>query len=72
MPVRDLLDGLCAVAQVRPQVEIDPALFRPDENRPSYDTARIHAHVGWEPEIPLRQTLEAVYADILARRRAGA
>ena len=72
MPVRDLLDGLCAVAQVRPQVEIDPALFRPDENRPSYDTARIHSHVGWEPEIPLRQTLEAVYADILARRRAGA
>ena len=72
MPVRDLLDGLCAVAQVRPQVEIDPALFRPDENRPSYDTARIRAHVGWEPEIPLRQTLEAVYADILACRRAGA
>ena len=72
MPVRDLLDGLCAVAQVRPQVEIDPALFRPDENRPSYDTARIRAHVGWTPEIPLRQTLEAVYADILARRRAGA
>ena len=71
MPVRDLLDGLCAVAQVRPQVEIDPALFRPDENRPSYDTARIRAHVGWEPEIPLRQTLEAVYADTLARR-AGA
>ena len=72
MPVRDLLDGLCAVAQVRPQVEIDPALFRPDENRPSYDTARIRAHIGWEPEIPLRQTLEAVYADILARRHAGA
>ena len=72
IPVRDLLDGLCDVAQVRPQVEIDPALFRPDENRPSYDTARIRAHVGWEPEIPLRQTLEAVYADILARRHAGA
>ena len=72
MPVRDLLDGLCAVAQVRPQVEIDPALFRPDENRPSYDTARIRDHVGWKPEIPLRQTLEAVYADLLSRRRAGA
>ena len=72
IPVRDLLDGLCDVAQVRPQVEIDPGLFRPDENRPSYDTARIRDHVGWKPEIPLRQTLEAVYADILARRRAGA
>lgn len=72
IPVRDLLDGLCEVAQVHPQVEIDPGLFRPDENRPSYDTARIRDHVGWKPEIPLRQTLEAVYADILARRRAGA
>ena len=72
IPVRDLLDGLCDVAQVRPQVEIDPGLFRPDENRPSYDTARIRDHVGWKPEIPLRQTLEAVYADLLSRRRAGA
>ena len=72
IPVRDLLDGLCGVAQVRPQIEIDPGLFRPDENRPSYDTARIRDHVGWKPEIPLRQTLEAVYADLLSRRRAGA
>ena len=72
IPVRDLLDGLCDVAQVRPQIEIDPGLFRPDENRPSYDTARIRDHVGWKPEIPLRQTLEAVYADLLSRRRAGA
>lgn len=72
IPVRDLLDGLCAVAQVRPQIEVDPALFRPNEDRPSYDVARIRAHVGWQPEIPLRQTLEAVYADVLAHRRAGA
>ena len=72
IPVRNLLDGLCDVAQVRPQIEIDPGLFRPNENRPAYDTARIRDHVGWKPEIPLRQTLEAVYADILARRHAGA
>ena len=71
IPVRDILDTLCDIARVRPQVEVDPALFRPNENRPSYDTARILAHVGWKPEIPLRQTLETVYADILARR-AGA
>ena len=72
IPVREILDGLCDVAKVRPQVEIDPVLFRPNENRPSYDTARILAHVGWKPEIPLRQTLEVLYADTLARRRAGA
>ena len=71
IPVRDILDTLCDIARVRPQVEVDPALFRPNENRPSYNTARILAQVGWQPEIPLRQTLETVYADILARR-AGA
>ena len=72
IPVRDILDTLCDIAKLRPQVEIDPALFRPNENRPAYDTSRIFAHVGWKPEIPLRRTLEAVYADILARRAAGA
>lgn len=72
IPVRDLLEGLCDVANVRPQIEVDPVLFRPNENRPAYDTSRIRSHVGWKPEIPLRQTLEAVYADVLSRRRAGA
>jgi nucleoside-diphosphate-sugar epimerase len=57
---------------VHPQIEIDPALFRPNEDTPSYDTARIRAHVGWQPEIPLRQTLAAIYADVVAQRRAGA
>ncbi len=72
IPVRDIFETLCDIAKVRPRVVIDPALFRPNENRPAYNTARILAHVGWKPEIPLRQTLEAVYADILARRTAGA
>jgi GDP-4-dehydro-6-deoxy-D-mannose reductase len=70
--VREILDTLCDIARVRPTIEVNPALFRPNENRPSYDIARILAHIGWKPEIPLRQTLEAVYADTLARRAAGA
>ena len=68
IPVRELFEGLCEVARVRPQIEVDPLLFRPNENRPAYDVARIRAHVGWEPQIPLRQTLEAVYGDVVARR----
>ena len=71
IPVREIFDALCDIAQVHPRVEVAPALFRPNENRPSYDTSRIRAHAGWHPEIPLRQTLAAVYADTLARR-AGA
>ena len=72
LPVRDLLDGLCEIAQVHPQIEVDPALYRPNEDRPAYDTARIRALVGWQPEIPLRQTLAAIYADVVAQRRAEA
>ena len=72
LAVRTIFDTLCDIAQVHPRVEIDPALFRPTDDRPSYDTTRIRAHVGWQPEIPLRQTLETVYADTLARRSAGA
>ena len=72
IPVRDILGILCDVANVHPKIEVDPTLFRPNENRPAYDTSRILSHVGWKPEIPLRKTLDAVYADILSRRRAGA
>lgn len=72
IPIRKILDTLCAIARVQPQIEVDPVLFRPTDDRPSYDTSRIRAQVGWQPEIPLRQTLEAVYADTLVQRPAGA
>ncbi len=42
-PVRDILDTLCDIAQVHPPIEVDPALFRPNDDRPSYDTSRIRA-----------------------------
>ena len=71
LPVRELLELLCDVAKVRPRVEIDPALYRPSETRPAYDVSRILSHVGWKPEIPLRQTLEALYADHVARSGRG-
>jgi GDP-4-dehydro-6-deoxy-D-mannose reductase len=72
IPVRDLMELLCDIAQVHPRIEIDPALYRPTDERPAYDTRRIRDHVGWQPEIPLSSTLEAVYNDILASRPPGA
>ena len=65
--IRSMLDLLCDIAGVRPEIQTDPALFRPTDDRPSYDTSLIRAHVGWQPEIPLRQTLESIYTDCLAR-----
>ncbi|HAL92232.1 MAG TPA: GDP-mannose 4,6-dehydratase, partial [Verrucomicrobia bacterium] len=72
IPVREVLDTLCDIARIRPRIEVDPTLFRPNENRPAYDMSRIRAHAGWQPKIPLRQTLETLYAATLARHRAGA
>ena len=73
VPVREILDLLCEIAQVLPAIEIDPALFRPTDNRPACDTARLRQDTGWQPAIPLRQTLADVYADLLVRggRAAG-
>ena len=68
IPVRDIFDTLCNIADIHPAVEVSPSLFRPNESRPSYDTSRIQNHIGWKPEIPLRQTLEAIYEDSRSRR----
>jgi GDP-4-dehydro-6-deoxy-D-mannose reductase len=70
--VREILDTLCDIAGVRPRIDIDPDLFRPTDNRPAYDASRLRTHTGWQPEIPLRRTLEDVYADLLSRPSAGA
>lgn len=72
IPIREILDTLCAIAQVQPHIEIDPVLFRPTDQRPTYDTARLRHATDWQPTIPLRRSLEDVYADLLARPPAGA
>lgn len=64
--IRDMLDILCDIAGVHPRLEVDPALFRPTDDRPAYDTARIRRDTAWQPELPLRQTLRDIYDDLLA------
>ena len=64
-PVRDILDTLCGIAGVRPRIDVDPALFRPTDERPAYDASRIRRDAAWQPEIPLSQTLRDIYADFL-------
>jgi GDP-4-dehydro-6-deoxy-D-mannose reductase len=63
--IRDILDTLCDIARVRPRIEVDPALFRPTDDRPAYDTSRLRQDTGWQPAIPLRHTLTDVYEDLL-------
>jgi GDP-4-dehydro-6-deoxy-D-mannose reductase len=59
--MRDLLDGLVALARVRVSVEPDPERFRPNDTPLLLgDPSRIRRDVGWHPLIPIEQTLRAL------------
>jgi GDP-4-dehydro-6-deoxy-D-mannose reductase len=65
--VQHILDVLVGLSSIKVIVEQDPARMRPADQPISYgDISKIKAEVGWQPEIPLEQSL----ADILAYWRA--
>ncbi len=55
--LRSLVDELIALAGVEPEVEIDPKRYRPADHWVG-DASRLRAVTGWEPMVPLRQTLD--------------
>jgi GDP-4-dehydro-6-deoxy-D-mannose reductase len=61
--IRQLFDGLCDIAGVRPEIETDSARLRSADERPALDTARIRDNAGWRPDIPLSRTLRDIIAD---------
>ncbi len=63
VPVADVLDSLCRLAHVAITVERDPARLRPsDAPVMMADTVRLRHATGWQPEIPLTQSLEETLA----------
>lgn len=69
--VRRLLDILLALSEFDIQVEPDPARMRPsDVPRLFGDSARLRADTGWEPQIPLEQTLYDILEDWRTRIRS--
>jgi GDP-4-dehydro-6-deoxy-D-mannose reductase len=65
--MRDLLDILLSLARVQVRIEIDPARLRPSDTPVIHGShARLTADTGWEPRIPIQQTL----ADLLNHWRA--
>jgi GDP-4-dehydro-6-deoxy-D-mannose reductase len=60
--LREIINLLCEVGGVKPIVETDPALVRPDDNPlivGSYD--KIKAEVQWVPEIPLSESIRDIF-----------
>ena len=65
--MRDLLDILLSLSRVRVRVEVDASRLRPSDNpviAGNHD--RLTRDTGWQPEIPIEQTL----ADLLDHWRA--
>jgi len=61
----ELLEQLCALAKLRPRVEVDPARLRPSDCSVG-DATRLRAATGWAPHVALETTL----ASLLAHWRA--
>jgi GDP-4-dehydro-6-deoxy-D-mannose reductase len=60
-PIRELLEILCDEADIHPQLEVDPDLYRPTDAPPLLCIEKINVHTGWEPVIPLQETLRGIY-----------
>jgi len=69
-PIREVLELLLTMAQRPVRVEIDPQRIRPVEIPISAaDTTRIRERLGWQPRIPLEQSLRDVLEEWRARAR---
>ena len=63
--VRDIIERLCALTGVAPVIEIDGSLVRPnDPHEIRGDATLLRDLVGWQPRIPLQQTLTDVLAEM--------
>ncbi len=56
-----LLESLCGLAGLSPQIRVDPARFRPTDQSVG-DASRLRAATGWAPKVALERTLERVLA----------
>jgi GDP-4-dehydro-6-deoxy-D-mannose reductase len=71
--IRELLELLLRASPARVEVQVDPARLRASEVPVQVgDPSRLRACTGWEPAIPLEQTLGDLLDDWRARVRASA
>lgn len=65
--IKESLEMLIEISGLKVDVQTDPALLRPsDEKVLLGDSSKLEA-LGWKPEIPFRQTLEDIYKNWLER-----
>jgi GDP-4-dehydro-6-deoxy-D-mannose reductase len=61
--IREILGELIRIAHVPVEVRDDPARMRPSDAPVLYGSSeKLRARTGWQPRIPLRRSLQDVYA----------
>jgi GDP-4-dehydro-6-deoxy-D-mannose reductase len=60
--IGDLLATILDLADIRPEVTLDPARLRPTDHAVG-DSTRLRNVTGWRPRVPLRDALRCVIAD---------
>jgi GDP-4-dehydro-6-deoxy-D-mannose reductase len=60
--IGDLLEMILDLADIRPEVTLDPARLRPTDHAVG-DSTRLREVTGWRPRVPLREALRRVIAD---------
>jgi GDP-4-dehydro-6-deoxy-D-mannose reductase len=57
LSVREILETLCRIAGVSPDIQVDPGKYRPYDSSPLVDISKLQNHTGWRPEIAFETTL---------------
>lgn len=59
--LREVIDMICDILQLRVEIEIDPARIRPSDNRVIVGSSeKISTATGWKPRFSLRESLEEI------------
>ena len=62
--IRSILETLCDIAGVTPDIQVDPARYREADGCVLLDTAKIEQDTGWRTEIELVDTLKDLFDSI--------
>jgi len=59
--IQNVLEELCQIADIDPEIIIDSEKFRKETPRPIVDTSKIRQDISWKPKIRLSKSLEDIF-----------